>query len=400
MSVFLTPRGTPVLRRDVLPATSRATACRSFRQVLEGVARGVAPGPPERRAGGQPGRRGAAAGARRRRPMPRPDCRTPPTLDTRRRASSSAASMPGTAAGAARRSSPQPMTIEFLLRASRRDGRRAAAGHRAPDPRRDAGRRHPRSARRRLPPLQHRRPTGSSRISSRCSTTTGSSRVSTSMHGSSTAIPRIARLAEGVLDYLLRELATADGGFAASQDADTEGEEGGTFVWTAAESALRSPTTSPTTSRHSSPPRTASPTPGTGKGTTILSRLRTTRHRGAVRTAARGGRATPGCGEGRAPRSPCHAAPTRSRRQGARGLERPGDRALADAVRPLAVTGIRRPRRADRYREAAATRCRADPRRAAHRRRSAPPLVEGRAGDCDRRPRGPRPPRRRPARAL
>jgi uncharacterized protein len=41
--------------------------------------------------------------------------------------------------------------------------------------------------------------------------------------------------AEGVLDYLLRELTTADGGFAASQDADTEGEEGGTFVWTADE---------------------------------------------------------------------------------------------------------------------------------------------------------------------
>ena len=33
----------------------------------------------------------------------------------------------------------------------------------------------------------------------------------------------------------LRELTTPDGGFAASQDADTEGEEGGTFVWTAAE---------------------------------------------------------------------------------------------------------------------------------------------------------------------
>ena len=41
--------------------------------------------------------------------------------------------------------------------------------------------------------------------------------------------------ATGVLDYVLRELATPDGGFAASQDADTEGEEGGTFVWTAGE---------------------------------------------------------------------------------------------------------------------------------------------------------------------
>ncbi len=39
----------------------------------------------------------------------------------------------------------------------------------------------------------------------------------------------------GVLDYVLRELRTTDGGFAASQDADTEGEEGATFVWTADE---------------------------------------------------------------------------------------------------------------------------------------------------------------------
>ncbi|HYO43831.1 MAG TPA: thioredoxin domain-containing protein [Candidatus Limnocylindrales bacterium] len=41
--------------------------------------------------------------------------------------------------------------------------------------------------------------------------------------------------ATGALDYLLRELRTADGGFAASQDADTDGEEGATFVWAAAE---------------------------------------------------------------------------------------------------------------------------------------------------------------------
>jgi hypothetical protein len=41
--------------------------------------------------------------------------------------------------------------------------------------------------------------------------------------------------ATGVLDYLVRELRTADGGFAASQDADTDGEEGATFVWSAGE---------------------------------------------------------------------------------------------------------------------------------------------------------------------
>src|SRR5439155_14891326 len=41
-------------------------------------------------------------------------------------------------------------------------------------------------------------------------------------------------VARGTLDYMARELRTADGSFAASQDADTEGEEGGTFTWTAA----------------------------------------------------------------------------------------------------------------------------------------------------------------------
>ena len=42
-------------------------------------------------------------------------------------------------------------------------------------------------------------------------------------------------VATGVLDYLLRELLTADGALAASQDADTEGVEGATFTWRADE---------------------------------------------------------------------------------------------------------------------------------------------------------------------
>ena len=50
-----------------------------------------------------------------------------------------------------------------------------------------------------------------------------------------TGDPALFATMTGVLDYIARELATADGGFAASQDADTEGEEGGTFVWTAGE---------------------------------------------------------------------------------------------------------------------------------------------------------------------
>ena len=48
-------------------------------------------------------------------------------------------------------------------------------------------------------------------------------------------IERYRQVAEGVLDYLLRELRRPDGTFAASQDADTNGVEGATFTWTAAE---------------------------------------------------------------------------------------------------------------------------------------------------------------------
>src|SRR4029077_4649962 len=41
-----------------------------------------------------------------------------------------------------------------------------------------------------------------------------------------TCAPALLATMTGVLDYVLRELATPDGGFAASQDADTDGEEG------------------------------------------------------------------------------------------------------------------------------------------------------------------------------
>jgi uncharacterized protein len=46
---------------------------------------------------------------------------------------------------------------------------------------------------------------------------------------------RYREVATGVLDYMIRELTTADGAFASSQDADTEGIEGLTFTWRAAE---------------------------------------------------------------------------------------------------------------------------------------------------------------------
>jgi uncharacterized protein len=44
---------------------------------------------------------------------------------------------------------------------------------------------------------------------------------------------RYRRVVEETLDYVLRELALPEGGFASAQDADTDGVEGLTFTWTA-----------------------------------------------------------------------------------------------------------------------------------------------------------------------
>ena len=46
---------------------------------------------------------------------------------------------------------------------------------------------------------------------------------------------RYRRIVEQTLDYVLRELALPEGGFASAQDADTDSVEGLTFTWTAAE---------------------------------------------------------------------------------------------------------------------------------------------------------------------
>jgi hypothetical protein len=60
--------------------------------------------------------------------------------------------------------------------------------------------------------------------------------ASTYLHGwVVTGEERYRRVAEETLDYVLRELALPEGGLASAQDADTDGVEGLTFTWTAAE---------------------------------------------------------------------------------------------------------------------------------------------------------------------
>ena len=50
-----------------------------------------------------------------------------------------------------------------------------------------------------------------------------------------TGEPRYREVAEETLDFVVREMTTGEGAFASSLDADTEGEEGRTYVWSAAE---------------------------------------------------------------------------------------------------------------------------------------------------------------------
>ena len=111
-----------------------------------------------------------------------------------------------------------------------------AADHGPANARRHGRGRHPRPARRRLRPLRHRCGLARARTSRRCSTTTRSWPAPTCTPGRSPAMPRYREVAR--VDARLSAARDARGrrrAFAASLDADTDGDEGATYVWTADE---------------------------------------------------------------------------------------------------------------------------------------------------------------------
>jgi uncharacterized protein len=231
MSVFLTPEGRPFYGGTYFPDQPRH-GMPSFRQVLEGVARAFR----EDRAGVE------AAGVRlvdalveQQRAAVGPATGLPPAsaLDAAVASLESSFDVQHGGWGQAPKF-PQPMAIEYLLR------RHAATG----DPRPLA------IARRSLDAMSaggihdqlgggfHRYATDAAWLVPHFEQMLYDNAQLVRVYLAAWAITSDGAyrdVAVGTLDYLLRELRLPDGTFAASQDADTDGVEGGTFTWTAAE---------------------------------------------------------------------------------------------------------------------------------------------------------------------
>ena len=266
-------------------------------------------------------------------------------------------------------------------------GRRPAAGAIARfSAREDGRRRHPRPARRRLPSLLDRRDLARARTSSRCSTTTPSSHASTSMPGRRPGTRASARSRS-------RSSTTCSASWPRR---------------TAPSRPARTPTR--TASRASRSPGRATEIRevlgtdagpflaaygvtdvGNWEGSTILSRVWPAAHTPPpARADAAFEAGSPPRGSAcwsDAPRGPSRLGTTRRSRPGTGSPSRPSPTRAGCSGE-------------DRYTAAAIARRRGDHRRAARGGRLAGALLEGRPGDGAGRPRGLRPPGRRPARAL
>jgi uncharacterized protein YyaL (SSP411 family) len=229
MSVFLTPDGRPFYGGTYFPDEPRH-GMPSFRQVLEGVERAWRDGRDDVEAAGG---RLVAGLVEQGRIEAGTDDPTPAILDAATAAIE--ASFDWTNGGWGRAPKfPQPMTIEYELRRSAATGdpRPLLVARRSLDAMADGGvhdqlgggfHRYSTDARWLVPHFEQM-------------LYDNGQLARTYVHAwSLTGDERFRAVAQGTLEYMIRELTTDDGAFAASQDADTEGIEGLTFTWRAPE---------------------------------------------------------------------------------------------------------------------------------------------------------------------
>jgi uncharacterized protein len=223
MSVFLTPEGRPFYGGTYFPDTPRH-GLPSFRQLLEGIDLAWRTQRTELEQTGARLVGELVAGAQTKASeVPRPDAleRAVALIEQ------SADAINGGWGGAPK--FPQPMTIELLLRrAAAGESRALPVARRALDRMADGGihdqlgggfHRYSTDARWLVPHFEQM-------------LYDNAQLARVYLHAwALTAEPRYLAVAAGTLDYLLRELRTDDGAFAASQDADTGGVEGATFTW-------------------------------------------------------------------------------------------------------------------------------------------------------------------------
>ncbi|HEX6867574.1 MAG TPA: thioredoxin domain-containing protein [Candidatus Limnocylindrales bacterium] len=229
MSVFLTPEGRPFYGGTYFPDEPRH-GMPSFHQVLEGVDRAWREQRAEVEAAG--GRLVAGLVEQARLDAGTVDP-TPALLDAATAAIEASFDPVNGGWGRAPKF-PQPMTIEYLLRRhlATGDPRPLAIAQRSLDAMADGG------LRDQLGGGFHRYSTDARWLVPHFEQMLydNAQLARVYVHAwSLTGDARYRAVAFGTLDYMIRELTTTDGAFAASQDADTDGIEGLTFTWRAAE---------------------------------------------------------------------------------------------------------------------------------------------------------------------
>ncbi len=229
MSVFLTPEGRPFYGGTYFPDEPRH-GMPSFRQVLEGVERTWREQRPEVEAAGGRLVDGLVEQARL---AGGADDPTPALLDAATAAMEASFDPVNGGWGRAPKF-PQPMTIEYLLRRhlATGDQRPLAIARRSLDAMADGG------LRDQLGGGFHRYSTDAYWLVPHFEQMLYDNAQLARVYVHAWALTgdeRYREVATGTLDYMLRELITGDGAFAASQDADTDGIEGLTFTWRAPE---------------------------------------------------------------------------------------------------------------------------------------------------------------------